>query len=101
MEKFPTKEEILNFLSSVLENPKISREEKDDRGLYLLDVKSSPNENGEINSYEYLRKGRFDNISSGAIETKIVLVVYGRDGIPVGGDDYAIFDEVTGKFKLI
>jgi hypothetical protein len=102
-EDFPSKENIINFLSSSLENGSslmVSRENYDDKGLVLLDLQSEENEEGEVYSYEYLRKGRHDNISSGAIETKISLVIY-KNGIPIGGDDFAIFDEVSGKFNLI
>lgn len=100
IEKFPTKEQVLEYILNVLENGEVVREENDEKGLYLLDVQATQNQEGKVYSYEYLRRGRYDNINSGALETKIVLVIY-EDGIPIGGDDFAKFDENTGEWKLL
>lgn len=51
-ERYPDKEGILNFVSKFLENGNISREESDEKGLYLLDIQAGT---GHTDGASYLK----------------------------------------------
>jgi len=95
--KIHTKEEVLDFISSFVENPIVSRELSDEKGLYCLEVKIEGKEPGEVIEYEYTRKGRVLN-GSIALETAMHTNYY-QDDMPIGGEKIAVFNEDTGEWE--
>ncbi len=100
-EKFPTKEEIFEFIRTAFEkeNLVVVREESNTEGLYLIDVKSEETADGEVAQYEYMRKGNFGDLG-GAIETAIYVTYY-QDEIPIGGEKVAVYDHESGNWVKI
>jgi hypothetical protein len=95
--KIHTKEEVLDFISSFVENPVVSRELSDEKGLYCLEVKIEGKEPGEVIEYEYTRKGRVINDST-AFETEIHTIYY-QDDMPITGGKIAGYNEDTGEWE--
>lgn len=97
-EKLPTREEVLEFVGRFVENVKVVDEKSNTEGLYLLYVQTESDSAKEFNQYEYMRKGDFGD-GNRAIETAIYINYY-QNGLPVGGDKFAVHDEVSGDWKM-
>ncbi len=87
----------MEVISRYTENAELVHELSDEKGLYLLEVKTEGKKPGEVIQYEYMRKGRFPNQNE-ASETSIEVMYY-QDGNPIGGDTIAKFNEATGEWK--
>ena len=96
-ERILTREEVIEVISRYVENFTLVRELTDEQGLYLLEAQIDGKEKRETIQYMYMRKGRFPNHNETA-ETAINVVYY-QDGIPVGGDNVAVFNDETGEWK--
>ncbi len=102
-ERILTKEEILEKISTFVENAQFVRELADDKGIYLLEVKKENGITGDFNEYVYKRKGIYPITNSkrysnnGAVT--VIEVVYYKDDMPDSGDTLADFDDMTGQWK--
>jgi len=99
-ERILTKEEVVEKIKTFAENYEIRRELSDENGLYLFEVTLPDPETGGVMEYMYLRKG--ENPSKNRTsETTIYKNKFDLDGMPVGGDNVASYDEATGSWKDI
>lgn len=97
-EKIPGKEEILELISYFAERTIPIRELSDEKGLYLLEVKTETDQAGEHTTYEYIRKGRFANMTIQESVTSIAATYYMNDSV-VSGETIAVYDERTGAWE--
>ena len=90
-ERILSKKEILEVLGRYVDNFVFVREQSDEKGICLLEVKVTNPETGEIAEYQYMRKGKLTSIH----------VAYYNAGneIPISGDMVAEFNSETGKWK--
>ncbi len=88
IERIPSRAEVLEFIYHLFGNSERMEEQRsreDTLGLYLLEVRSEiPDEDGHIVELSYMRKGVFPEGKS--IQSRIDVVFYDTDGIPVGGN---------------
>ncbi len=97
-EHIPTEKEVRGILQELIAGPyTVERKCSDGKGLYLLDVRVSGDEEGEAVEYSYMRKGRYPE--GQASNTRIDIVYY-QDGVPVGGDG-PVAELDDGKWKVI
>jgi hypothetical protein len=114
MEKFPssaanssekkpevilTSEQILEALSQHAEGFTLSRELSDEKGVYLREIEVVGENEGEVIEYQYMRKGVHPNNNVSDVTT--ISRIYYQDGVPVGGDKVATFNEETGEWKTL
>lgn len=109
MEKFPgsspekkaervlTSGEVLEAISERAEGFILSRELSDEQGVYLLEVEIKGENEGEVTEYQYMRKGVHPNHNESDV-TAISRIDY-KDGVPIGGERVAVFDEKTGEWR--
>ena len=93
-ERILTSEEVLEALSQHAEGYTLSRELSDEKGVYLREVEVKGEKEGEVTEYQYMRKGRHSNHNES--DRTAISVIYYEDGMPVGGERIAIFDEDAG-----
>jgi len=86
-ETIPTMEEVRSVFEQLIggESYEDIKVMEDDQGLYLWEIKV-----GDDTEYSYMRKGTYEQ--GGASETKIY-VVYTDNGLPIGGDEVAKYDD--------
>ncbi len=94
-ERIPSKNEVLIFISRFVENPTVTRELSDSKGLYLLEVQTKGTEQGEIVEYQYMRKGRFG--MNQARETGICVTSY-KNSTPEHSDMIAVYNSERGEW---
>lgn len=99
-ERVPSSEEILAAISEHAEGYTVRRELSDEKGVYLLEVEIK-GEDGEIaEEYQYVRKGGPRSYNPEYDETKIVCVRF-HEGMPVGGEKVAVFNDQTGEWRKV
>jgi hypothetical protein len=98
-EKIPTRDEVLEVISSIAESAEIVRELSDEQGLYLLEAKIECDTPGETTQYEYIRKGRYPDGNQSA--ATVIHIVYYENEMPVGGHNVADYNYNTGKWDKI
>lgn len=95
-EHIPTEEEVRGVIRELIAKPFIeSRKCEDEKGLYLLDVTITGEDEGETIEYSYIRTGRYPE--GQASNTRIDKAIY-QDGIPVGGEGVA--ELIEGVWKI-
>ena len=70
---------------------------EDERGLYLLDITTEPDEDGYTAEYSYSRKGPQPK-GRCPVETKIHVTNY-KNYFPVSGESVAMYNYETGKWE--
>ena len=98
-EQIPTKEMILEIIGKYVENAQVTREISDDKGLFMIEAKADGENPGDVNEYEYMRKGRIQGHDGGTLVSSIEVVYY-TDGMPVSGETIASYDHETGEWKF-
>lgn len=88
-EHLPDSEEVKSLFEKILGEVKYEtrRKLKDEKGLYLWEIKISQEDGGSI-EYEYCRKGDYKKRGlpgGSAAETAIHVTYFDEDGIPVSG----------------
>ena len=96
VESIPTKEEILSEIGKYCENPQVTLERKDAKGIYFLRAEVPSTISGEIIDYTYQREGTFDNMTSG--KTSIYLT-HMKDGEVIYSEDKAQYTPETKKWQ--
>ncbi|MEK7511330.1 MAG: hypothetical protein AAB582_03775 [Patescibacteria group bacterium] len=95
-EKVLSSEEILEAISTHVEGYTPGRELSDERGTYLQEVEVRGEKEGEVTEYQYMRKGKHGNNNESDVTA--ISVIYYQDGIPVGGERIAVFNDRTGAW---
>ena len=87
-EHIPSTEEVRDLFEQCAKGEPFeeTRRREDEKGLYLLEVKVL-DEDGGYAEYSYMRKGRY--AEGQAQETRIDVVYFDEDDIPMGGDSFA------------
>ena len=97
-EKIPTSEEVhLVFKELAGKEYKEARKCEDEKGLYLLEVITSGDAEGEKIEQAYMRKGRYKEGQTSA--TEIHVTYYDKDGFPESGTSVAKF--LNGKWIIL
>ncbi|MDB5236908.1 MAG: hypothetical protein JWL88_10 [Parcubacteria group bacterium] len=101
-EKIPSRESVLAAMETYVgEGATISKELSDDKGLYLLEMETTGENEGDVTRYEYVRKGKHaSGHDYSGIDTKITVVYYEND-IAVFADQIAKLDVETGEWKSL
>ncbi len=94
---FP-REEILEAMSQYTEGYSVTRELSDEKGIYLLEVEGPADQEGVVTEYQYKRRNNSPH--NGAVQTVINRVYY-QDGVPIGGEPVAHFDEIEGRWVKV
>jgi hypothetical protein len=98
-EKILTSAEVLEAISQHAEGFILSRELSDDKGVYLREVEVIGQNEGEITEYQYMRKGVHSN--NNASDVTAISRIYYQDGMPVGGERVAVFNEETEEWDKV
>jgi hypothetical protein len=98
-EKILTSQEISAVISQYAENHIPSRELSDEKGIYLKEVEVKGEKEGEITVYQYMRKGNHSNHNESDVAA--ISCIFYQDGVPVGGDRIAKFNEDIGTWENI
>lgn len=99
IEHIPTSEEVLGVIKEIIGKNAYEkiRELSDEKGLYLLEVKTTSKE-GEPIEYGYMRKMSKGTHEEGSITVTEIHVTYFDDnGVPISG--HSIAKLVDGKWK--
>lgn len=91
--------QVTEAMARFAEGGKFERELSDEHGPYLLEVSVPGEKPGEVNLYEYKRKGNFPN-NNEAAET-VINVVHLEDGVAVGGKNVAQFNYGTSEWEAM
>ncbi len=94
-EKILSSEEVLQALSLYAEGYTLGRELSDEKGVYLREVEVKGEREGEMTEYLYMRKGSYGMNQS---DVTAISVTYYQDGMPVGGERVAVFNEETSEW---
>jgi len=95
-ERILSSEEVLEALSEHAEGYTLGRELSDEKGVYLREIEIKGEKEGEVTEYQYMRKGRHANHNES--DKTAISVIYYEDGMPVGGERIATFNEETGEW---
>ena len=97
VEQIPTLEEVyLVFKELTDKECKEIRKREDEKGVYLLEVTTPGDLEGEVVEYAYMRKGQYQEGESSA--TEIHVTHYDGD-MPVSGTSAARF--INGEWKIL
>ncbi len=100
-ERFPTPEDVIAFIGTITKGKECKenkdRRGKDDKGvIYFMEFQVSGESKGEMDEYEYVKKGTTPN---GKIYSKTeISVAYYIDGEPRGGQNVAKY--VDGSWEI-
>jgi hypothetical protein len=95
-----SRDKILSIIEQRLENFTIKRELHDTNGLYLLEVQSVPNSEGEVTQYEFMRQGRHEGHNQAS--QSAIRVIYLRDDIPLpGGGLRTLYDTSKNAWEEV
>lgn len=97
-ERVLTKDEVIGALEQHVKNYVVQRELSDDNGIYLLELTVAGEKPGEMTEYTYQRKGKFGGLET---TTTGISVAFYEDGIPVGGNTIADYNEITGQWTRL
>ena len=98
-EKILSSEEVLKAISEHAEGYTLSRELSDDQGVYLREVEVKGEKEGEVTEYQYMRKGRHPNHNES--DKTAISAIYYENGVPVGGELLAVFNDETGEWRKL
>jgi hypothetical protein len=98
-ERILSSEEVLAAISEHAEGYTLSRELSDEKGVYLREVEVAGDKEGEVTEYQYMRKGTHANHNES--DQTAISVIYYQDGVPVGGQRIATFNDETGEWKRL
>lgn len=98
-EKILSSEEILQAISEHTEGYSLGRELSDEKGVYLREVAVAGEKEGEVTEYQYMRKG--DHPNHNESDKTVISAIHYQDGIPVGGEQIATFNDETGEWTKL
>lgn len=88
-ERIPTAEEVQEALREFIgKDFEVKRTLEDEQGLYILEVETPGDAEGEVIEYAYMRKGSYPE---GAITATEIHVTYYVDGEAISGTSFAKF----------
>jgi hypothetical protein len=97
-EHIPTPEEVSSIFKKLTEKEQTEgRKLEDEKGLYLLEITTPGDIEGEVNEYAYMRKGKHNEGQTSS--TSIQITTYDKDGVPYWGTTVA--ECVDGKWEIL
>ncbi|MDB5264842.1 MAG: hypothetical protein JWN64_413 [Parcubacteria group bacterium] len=100
-DKILSSQEVLDAISQYAEGFTPGRELSDEQGVYLREVEVKGEKEGEMTEYRFMRKGKYPNRNGtkNAEERTLITAIFYIDGVPVGSESIAEFNEETGEWR--
>ncbi len=97
-EHIPTLEEVISVFREILKGKdfKLTRKLEDSKGLYVLEIKTKGEKDGEVDEYSYMRKGKYKEGESSM--TEIYMAKY-YNSIAITGESAARY--IDEKWKIL